>query len=294
MARSLGSTLNQVLRPLGLELRRVGAAAPVDGSQDPRLSYMDDPGLQDVLLDELAQSARTALADGPQIGSDAGAVAVWVRDFWRTYRARPFADSRGGGGFHNSFWVYLVARALDPALIVESGVWKGHTSWLLAQACPQAEIHGFDLDLSRLDHHDARVQYHQHDWARHAFASLEPERALSFFDCHVNHAQRIKEAHARGFRHLLVDDDPPLHKLYSYGLPGFPTVQMICAELPSADTVAWHWRGKRFERPVDREEMAEARRLIDHCFVFPDVGGPTRYGRFSFLTYVRLVPPDAA
>jgi hypothetical protein len=54
------------------------------------------------------------------------------------------------------------------------------------------------------------------------------------------------------------------------------------------DQIAWQWRGQRVQFEVDRDELLRARRAIESCIVLPDVGGPTRYGGFSFLTYVRL------
>ncbi len=39
-------------------------------------------------------------------------------------------------------------RALNPEVIVESGVFRGLTTWVMRQACPQAEIFCFDPDLS--------------------------------------------------------------------------------------------------------------------------------------------------
>ena len=55
----------------------------------------------------------------------------------------------------------LIARYRNPRLIVESGVWKGQTSWLFRQACPKAEIHSFDIDLKTLEVKSDRVDYHE-------------------------------------------------------------------------------------------------------------------------------------
>jgi hypothetical protein len=54
------------------------------------------------------------------------------------------------------------------------------------------------------------------------------------------------------------------------------------------DRIAWHWRGQPIRFDLDRDEVLRARQAIERCTALPDVGGPTRYGGFSFLTYVRL------
>jgi hypothetical protein len=286
MARELIATVGRALRLVGLQRARD------EPRLDPRTSYMDDEALQQALLGELARIAGdTFAAHLPELGRSETDLAALVRDFWRTYRSRPFADNQGGSGFHNAFWIWLVARTLAPRLIVESGVWKGHTSWLLGQACPEATVLGFDLDLSAVEHGTARVRFHQHDWSSHDLGQVDPERALAFFDCHVDHARRIQEAHERGFRHLLFDDNPPLHKLHRYGLPGVPTVAMIMAGGEVPERVSWHWRGQPRSARLDAAAMERALRRIERYVVLPDVGTPSGYGGFSFLSYVRLARP---
>jgi hypothetical protein len=289
MKGALLGLANRVLHLLGLELARHRPGVSLEPVHDPADSYMPDAEYRAALLAELAGIAKPALADLlGGAGPTEERIASIVSDFWETYRARPFRRQDGGSGFHNSFWLFTIARALEPRLIVESGVWKGHTTWLLTQACPGADVHGFDLTLKRVEGRSPAITWHEHDWSRYEFPVFDPARALVFFDCHVNHARRILEASARGFRHLLFDDNPPAHKLYGYGLPGVPTVAMVRAAGEARDQIAWLWCGQPVRFEVDRDELLRARQAIEHCAVLPDVGGPTRYGGFSFLTYVRL------
>jgi hypothetical protein len=46
------------------------------------------------------------------------------------------------------------AVAIRSQKIVESGVFRGLTTWVMRQACPQAEIFCFDPDLSGLRYRD--------------------------------------------------------------------------------------------------------------------------------------------
>ena len=235
--------VNALLRPLGVRLGRVRPTTIAYGQvHDPRFSIAADEHLVDELLDELARVADEFFEASSMRNESPTAAAGTTRDevaeFWRTYSSRPFADNRGGSGFHNSFWLYLVTRRLAPSCIVESGVWKGQTTWLLEAASADAEtpadVHGFDLNLGLLEHRSGRAKFHEHDWSEFYWnraegnradgsgADVDPSRALAFFDCHVSHARRIVEAHERGFRHLVFDDNPPARHLYAYGVPGFP------------------------------------------------------------------------
>jgi len=290
------SAVNSVLRPLGAEIVRAGSTAPVQPPvvrrHDPSTCFMQTEGMKEMLVQELVQVAQNffaqRVADVAPKGFD---FRGEVEKFLSIYCAREHQNNGGGSGFHNSFWIYLTVRALSPELIVESGVWKGHTTKLLQEACPNATIHGFDIDLSTLEYRDGRAKFHQQDWSTFDLGKIDPEKSLVFFDCHVNHARRLIESHARGFKHVLFDDDPPIHKLYSYGAPAFPTATMLRNGIPAVlSEVKWIWHGKEMNCKIDRAEVDKATKLMAQHETFPDVAGPTRFGanQYSFLSYVRV------
>jgi hypothetical protein len=251
---------------------------------------MLDEELKDLLILELKDTAQSLLREHlAELFPKEHLLKSEIESFYRVYRKRPLVDNAGGSGFHNSFWLFLLARLMRPNLIVESGVWKGHTTWLLEQACPDARICGFDINLGHLEYKDGKAEFYESDWSQHTFGKVDPEKSLCFFDCHVNHARRIIEAHERGFRHLLFDDNPPDYKLYSYRRPAFPTVDMVVnSRLRENQAISWYWQGTRQECRVDLAEAEKAKRMVKRYFVLPDVGGATRYGGFSFLSYVEL------
>jgi hypothetical protein len=257
---------------------------------DPNYSYMNDPGLQSLLIEELANIAQPFFSQNfPNLLPPQTESASHIQEFFHLYSTRSLVDNTGGSGFHNAFWLYLFTKALKPELIIESGVWKGHTTWLFHQANPTAQVIGFDINLKHLEYESDQVTYIQNDWQNHDFSKFNLEKSLIFFDCHINHAQRLLEADQKGFKHLLFDDNPPEHKLYSYGKPGFPTAQMLKnLDSLSKYEISWTYKGQILSREVDALEAKKASQLIKRHIVFPDVGGPTRYGGFSFLTYVQI------
>lgn len=256
---------------------------------DPATCQMASEVHRAALIRELADVAEAFFSVQRDLPRAVSAYDALVEEFFSIYVARPFRANQGGSGFHNAFWLFLFARTLAPVLIVESGVWKGHTSWLLRKACPNAVIHCFDLDLSRLETDSSTASFHGADWASYEFGDVDPSRAMVFFDCHVNHAHRIVEAKSKGFRHLIFDDDPPAHKLYGYGLPGVPTARMIADwDGGALGPISWTWLGKERSYEFDAADIERAKRLIACRHEFPDVGARTRFGGFSFLSYVRL------
>lgn len=273
---------NKILRRFGLRLSKLDVPDP----------YMLNPRYVDRLVAELTDIVVLFL-EGHQslLGSvDRAKIAAIVADFLELYPRRPIRGNTSGSGFNNCFWIYLTVRLLEPELIVESGVWKGQTSWLMHQACPSATIHSFDINLSRLAYKADAISFHEMDWMRFDIGPVDPAKSLCFFDCHVNQARRIREAYDRGFRTLLFDDNPPIHKLYSFGTPGLPTVDILLDDTAQpGDEIVWSKGGVERRYIYKGEDEHGAKELVADYGVFPDVGATTRFDGYTFLSLVGLV-----
>ncbi|MDM8553377.1 hypothetical protein QUF75_01420 [Desulfococcaceae bacterium HSG7] len=291
--------VNKILKPFRLKISRYENSfssrqrTTMQQLHDPALSYMHDPILQNQLSEDLSEVAEAHFSNInlKELSSIIPDFKKEVVNFLSCYSKRTIIDNTGGSGFHNAFWLYLLVRIFKPKLFVESGVWKGHTTRLIENAYQNADILGFDLDLSKLEYKSGRSQFFEFDWSEYSFGKHHPDESIVFFDCHVNHAKRIIECKERGFRHLVFDDNPPAHVLYAYGMPGFPTANMVWNGWPNSKKngdISWFWQGKEISCSFDMDKILEARGLMKKHVVFPNVGSRTKYGGFSFLTYVEL------
>ncbi len=211
-----------------------------------------------------------------------------VREFLALHRNRPVRDNTGGSGFNGSLSLFAIARLIDPTLIVESGTWQGHSAWLLAKACPRAAIHSFDIEHDNLLHREPGVTYHLGDWMTSGVTADDSISSLCFFDDHVSHARRIREAHARGFRRLLLDDDLPAPALFATGVPPAPTAAMLMDERVRPDeSIEWMYRG-RLRRFHPQPDDWRARDLIAAYHPAPDLAPATHYRRHNGISLLRL------
>ena len=71
-----------------------------------------------------------------------------LEEFLGIYSERPIKNNHGGVLAPHAFGLWFMARELAPDVIIESGVWRGMTTWLLEKACPDAQIYSFDIDLN--------------------------------------------------------------------------------------------------------------------------------------------------
>lgn len=56
------------------------------------------------------------------------------------YETRPIKNNMYGMGFDHSFGLWFMTRWLKPDLMIESGAFKGHSTWVLRQAMPDTPI----------------------------------------------------------------------------------------------------------------------------------------------------------
>lgn len=239
-------------------------------------------------IDRLVAQAAARLEDDLAAAGIAGAEAParTVRAFLDLIRTCPVRQKRGGNGFNGALQVYAVVRALRPAVIVESGVFRGLTTWLMRQAAPEARILCFDPNLGNLHYRDPAARYATDDWSTHDFAGADLSGALAFFDDHISQARRIREASERGFRRILFDDNAAAHRIHGQGGPAFPTLAMVLDDAPG-EAIRWMRNGREFSYVPDPAFLADVRRRIALAHDFDGLHAATGYSP-ARISYVAL------
>lgn len=274
MERLRRSTLQPVFARLGYDLL-------------PATPEWDHRPLSDRERERLLDGAAEGLAaDLAESGLSVDTHAL-VREFWSLVPHCPVRQKHGGNGFNGSLQIFAVARAVRPDVIVESGVYRGLTTWILRRACPQARIVSFDVTFAQLRHRDPQTTYVEADWTSFAFGDIDMSGALGFFDDHISQGARILEAYERGLRRCLFDDDVPAHRIHTHGGPAHPTVSMIFDDALTGEPATWTRNGRRFIYEPNESFVAKVRSVVDRMHPFDDMHRITGYSP-SRLTYVRL------
>ena len=240
-----------------------------------------------VLLSSGADSLERDLA-AAGIATDDDILAS-AKKFWDLIPNAPVRQRRGGSGFNGAFQLFVAMRALKPDFVIESGVFRGLTTWVIRQACPLAKIYCHDPDLSGLQYRDPEATYSTQDWSRAEWSGIDPARTVAFFDDHVAQGRRVVESHARGLTRLLFDDDAAGHRIHAHGGPAHPTIAMITGPAHSPEPIRWTRNGRQFEQPADDALVRRASALILRSHAFDDLHRATGYSP-ARLTYVGLLP----
>ncbi len=133
----------------------------------------------------------------------------YLIDFYKLYKKRPIKDNKGGMFFSNMFGLYYFLRKIRPQFVIESGVYKGQTSWLIEKVLPNSKILSIDPDLSQRIYISKKIKYSNIDFKNQNFKNI-PKNSLAFFDDHQNHIERLIQSKWLGVKYVIFDDNYPV------------------------------------------------------------------------------------
>jgi hypothetical protein len=273
--------LNRALEPLGFQVSRF--------EPETTSRRMLSPLLQIRQIECLRRELEAALADFPDLRLDS------VEDknftvFLDALSGCPVRQQHGGSGVNAALILWALAQMIQPSLIVESGVLRGFTSWVLEKSAPGAEIHSFDISFADLRFRGPRIHYHQADWMTVNLFAPDRDRSLAFFDDHVDQWTRVREAAATGFRYLVFDDSLPANALHGDGNAACPTLDMLFDDgLTDGELIEWETGAGRFSFRYDRTMALATRKAIRSCVRLPSLHLSTGYYPAN-LTLVETMP----
>jgi hypothetical protein len=163
--------------------------------------------------------ARKSVEASPKPGViDNDTLLEFLPEFIAIYRRRVLQTNHGGMGFNHSFATFAVARFLTPKHIIESGVYRGHSTWVLEQACPHADIYALDPNPDVRRYTSRRASYSCTDFSSIDWSSIDRSKTLCFFDDHQSAYARLKDMRWWGFQWGLFDDNYPCGEGDCYSL----------------------------------------------------------------------------
>ncbi len=133
-------------------------------------------------------------------------IAEKLEEFTKIYAERPIKENACGMRSSHMFAVWFMLKQLNPDLIVECGIWKGQSTWLIEQACPDAKIVSIDINLSSREYVSQNVTYSSRDFSKQDWTGVT-DRSVAFFDDHQNAYERVKQCYWYGFKNIIFEDN---------------------------------------------------------------------------------------
>ena len=108
--------------------------------------------------------------------------------------------------FPHMFATYFILKKLNPSYVIESGVYKGQSTWLIESTLPNCDLLSIDIDLTKRQYISKKANYSNKDFKLHDFSSI-PENTLVFFDDHVSHYERLQQAKFFNIKSIILEDN---------------------------------------------------------------------------------------
>lgn len=208
-----------------------------------------------------------------------------IPEFLQIWEQRPFRPNPAGMEINHSWATWFILSQLQPTLVVESGVWWGHSTWLIEQAAPDATILSFDVDLSNRRYISDRARYFEHDLTWFDWSDCERSGAVFFLDDHQDALQRMKDLYWLGFNRIIFEDNYlPVASGDFYDLNwlrsnlGWPSAQVM----PSRYT-PYGWR-RRLARAVRNRYWPKSVRS------YPDANPNWSNANHAIKSFVEMPP----
>ncbi|KAK3027074.1 hypothetical protein RJ639_040906 [Escallonia herrerae] len=141
-----------------------------------------------------------------------------LEEFVPIYETRPIKNNMYGMGFDHSFGLWFMARQLKPDLMIESGAFKGHSTWILRQAMPDTRI------LSITPRHPEKYLKKGPAYVDQNCTYFAGKDFVDFgsVDWVLQISVGLKQALKAGFKHLVFEDN------YDTGTGDHYSLRQIC------------------------------------------------------------------
>lgn len=152
--------------------------------------------------------------------------------FLRLYDSRPLRDNQGGMQLNHSYACFCILKLLNPSVIIESGVWKGASTWLLQSVLANAKLFCLDPVLSNILYKSPTAVYLSTDFLDCDWSNIDGSNALCIFDDHQSALHRCMHMKWWGFKYALFEDNYSPHEGDFYSIQqilsgtGHPQIQL--------------------------------------------------------------------
>ncbi len=136
--------------------------------------------------------------------------------FLEIYKNRPIKNNQSGMKIDHCFALFCLLKKIKPQYIIESGVWKGQTTWLIKKVLKNSKIFSIDIDFSNREVFYEDVKYLNQDITKYNWNKLDKNKTLIIFDDHVCFSKRLKFLKKNKFKHIIFDDNLPNHHISYY------------------------------------------------------------------------------
>ena len=147
-------------------------------------------------------------------------IEPYLSEFIEIYKNRPIVNNIGGMGFNHSFALYVILKKLNVSNIYESGIYKGHSTWLIENSLDKFNLVSIDINLGLREYisNNENIKYFEGDIEDLSFKDIDVKNTIVYFDDHTNVIERLKFLYSWGIKYAIFEDNYPVGQGDAYSV----------------------------------------------------------------------------
>jgi hypothetical protein len=151
----------------------------------------------------------------------------YIQEFNKVFFKSPIRELESGFGFNEGVFLYTILKIIKPTLVIESGIMKGFTTYLIDAATNNdCKILCHDINLDNNLFISKKAKYINSDILDNN-PCIKNERVFALWDDHTSQLDRLQFSIKNKIKYNFFDDDLSFLNLHSDGWPPIPSITMM-------------------------------------------------------------------
>ena len=179
---------------------------------------------------------------------DKSEVEGYLNEFDYVFNKSPIKEHESGFGYNEGVFFYTLLKIINPEIVIESGVMKGFTTYLVDNAThDNCKIYSYDINFENNMFNSKKATYINTD-ITNKIPPIKNKKTVALWDDHTSQMDRLKFSQQYNIQYNFFDDDLSFLNIHSDGWPPIPTISMlqdIKNKKVSSKTLSWISRNRK-------------------------------------------------